>query len=161
MEIRQIIREEIEQEIAKNGFFKKRYFWTLDFQSEEMVSFDFTEYKTILTKSVKVSSRPNIKIEEIELEHGPNKYVVPGKSSWEDINFNFYVSPEEKLTDILLKTRRLIVSMYTGAGEKLEEWHLTHLTYLVSETDIPEIVNLKVGYKDVRYYMGEIKSDKV
>lgn len=62
--------------------FKRKYRWTMDFVCPCKAK--------IGTHLVKVSSRPNITIEETEINFLHGKMWIPGKATWETISVTFY-----------------------------------------------------------------------
>jgi len=62
--------------------FKRKYRWTMDFTCPCSA--------TIGNHLVKVSSRPNISIEETEINYLHGKMWIPGKGTWETISVTFY-----------------------------------------------------------------------
>jgi len=65
-----------------NIVFKRKYRWTMSF---------ICPCKAIIKEHlVKVSSRPNISIEETEINYLHGKMWIPGKGTWETISVTFY-----------------------------------------------------------------------
>jgi hypothetical protein len=65
-----------------NIVFKRKYRWTMKF---------YTPCKSVIGEHlVKVSSRPNISIEETEINFLHGKMWIPGKATWETISVTFY-----------------------------------------------------------------------
>jgi len=65
-----------------NIVFKRKYRWTMEF---------FCPCDSVIgSHLVKVSSRPNISIEETEINFLHGKMWIPGKATWETISVTFY-----------------------------------------------------------------------
>lgn len=62
--------------------FKRKYRWTMEFVCP--CNSEIGEHL------VKVSSRPNISIEETEINYLHGKMWIPGKATWETISVTFY-----------------------------------------------------------------------
>lgn len=65
-----------------NIVFKRKYRWTMEFVCP--CSAEIGEHL------VKISSRPNISIEETEINYLHGKMWIPGKATWETISVTFY-----------------------------------------------------------------------
>jgi len=61
--------------------FKRKYRWTFDVQWNN---------KSVPSAFVKVASRPNLTIEETEINYLHGKMWIPGKGSWETITVTYY-----------------------------------------------------------------------
>jgi hypothetical protein len=65
-----------------NIVFKRKYRWTMEF---------FCPCDSVIgSHLVKVASRPNISIEETEINFLHGKMWIPGKATWETISVTFY-----------------------------------------------------------------------
>jgi len=62
--------------------FKRKYRWTMQFECPCSA--------IVGSHLVKVSSRPNISIEETEINYLHGKMWIPGKATWETISVTFY-----------------------------------------------------------------------
>ena len=62
--------------------FKRKYRWTMEFTCPSSA--------IVGEHLVKVSSRPNISIEETEINYLHGKMWIPGKATWETISVTFY-----------------------------------------------------------------------
>jgi hypothetical protein len=62
--------------------FKRKFRWTFEIQGVcgGNVSKEF----------VKIASRPNLEIEETEINHLHSKFFIPGKATWQDIEVTYY-----------------------------------------------------------------------
>jgi len=61
--------------------FKRKYRWTFDVQWNNQI---------VPSAFVKVASRPNLTIEETEINYLHGKMWIPGKGSWESITVTYY-----------------------------------------------------------------------
>lgn len=61
--------------------FKRKYRWTFDVQWNN---------QQVPSAFVKVASRPNLTIEETEINYLHGKMWIPGKGSWESITVTYY-----------------------------------------------------------------------
>jgi hypothetical protein len=110
---------------------------------------------------VRVTSRPNLKIEETSLEKDGKTCWIPGKAEWEAIYFTLYgISDQEAETvsDGLRVADRVELSLLDGCGCLLELWTLKGLETLhckkITDYAPPEEfsdleINLK--YEEVNY----------
>ena len=67
--------------VNKNLVFKRKYRWTFDLKWGG---------KNLGKSYVKLASRPNLTIEETEINYMHGKMWIPGKASWESITVTFY-----------------------------------------------------------------------
>lgn len=154
--------------------FKRKYRFTF-----EIFGFCDNEKNVIPESFVKVASRPNLSIEETEINHLNAKTWIPGKASWETITVNYYDVANEQMrslynwlatmydfTDPINLTQAEkgdwdatgVLSMYDGCGVLLESWQLQHMFPTsvnfqdtdYSSSDICEI-ELTLRYSDVKY----------
>lgn len=107
---------------------------------------------TIPEYMVKVASRPNLAIEETEINSKNGKMYIPGKASWETITVTFYdlagpsvkqgivplyrwilgmynfqdeITDQLNMADTIAKyAGEATLVMYSGCGEELESWVL-------------------------------------
>ena len=133
-----------------NLVFKRKYRWT----------FTITPYcsrtKAIPSYFVKLASRPNLTIEETEINYLNGKMWIPGKGTWETISVTFYdmsnggeglsslygwLATTYDFTDPLnLKQSSKIgtlgsngysadgaLVLYDGCGTPMEEWNLSNM----------------------------------
>jgi len=63
--------------------FKRKYRWTFEI-------IPYCKNKAIPTYFVKLASRPNLTIEETEINYLNGKMWIPGKGTWETITVTFY-----------------------------------------------------------------------
>jgi hypothetical protein len=66
---------------SANAIFKRKYRWTFELN---------TPCGRIPETIVKVAARPNINIEETEINYLHGKMWIPGKASWETITVTYY-----------------------------------------------------------------------
>jgi hypothetical protein len=67
-----------------NIVFKRKYRWMFEIQP------NCSKAETIPTYFVKLASRPNLTIEETEINYRNGKMWIPGKGTWETITVTFY-----------------------------------------------------------------------
>lgn len=78
-----------------NAIFKRKYRWTFELE---------TPCGTIPETIVKLASRPNINIEETEINFLHGKMWIPGKASWETITVTYY--------DVVADSNNSVTSLY-------------------------------------------------
>lgn len=66
-----------------NAIFKRKFRWTFEV-------FDICGNKTVPADYVKVASRPNLDIEETEINHLNAKRFLPGKGTWQEMSVTYY-----------------------------------------------------------------------
>lgn len=130
--------------MGKLGFsnvaFKRKFRWTLEIQ-------DICGGLVVPKDYVKLASRPNISIEETEINFLHGKTWIPGKGAWETITVTYYdvAGTEDNLplftwlatvyefTDpvrLRMGSSRFdysgtgVLMLYDGCGEPVEEWIL-------------------------------------
>jgi hypothetical protein len=130
--------------LGKIGFdnivFKRKFRWTFEVH-------DICGGRTIPKDYVKLASRPNVSIEETEINFLHGKTWVPGKATWETITLTYYdvagtpdnlplfdwlASVYEFTDPVRLRmgsirrdyAGRGLLILYDGCGQMLEEWTL-------------------------------------
>lgn len=121
--------------------FKRKYRWTLEIQG--LCVGDIPPFY------VKTAARPNLTIDETEINHLHGKTWIPGKGTWETIQVTYYdvqnnaalstlwswLASVYNFTDFngmhQASTRRGyagtgILKLYDGCGQVMEEWNLYH-----------------------------------
>lgn len=66
-----------------NVVFKRKYRWTMELDTH-------CDYQSIPEYFVKVANRPQITIEETEINFLHGKFWIPGKATWEALTITFY-----------------------------------------------------------------------
>lgn len=123
--------------------FKRKFRWTFEIQG-----FCNNERNIVPEHFVVTASRPNLSIEETEINHLNAKTWIPGKAAWETITVTYI--------DVAHETNRMIwnwlattydftdpvnlpmgnkrdwdatgiLNMYDGCGVLLETWNLQHM----------------------------------
>jgi hypothetical protein len=123
--------------------FKRKFRWTFEVQG-----FCNNEKNVIPEHFVKIASRPNVSIEETEINHLNAKTWIPGKASWEAITVTYidvahtemrslwnWLATTYDFTDpINLKQGNKrdwdatgVLNLYDGCGVLLEGWQLQHM----------------------------------
>ena len=154
--------------------FKRKFRWTF-----EIFGFCNNEKNVVPEHFVQVASRPNLSIEETEINHLNAKTWIPGKAAWETITVTYLDVANEQMrtlwdwlatvydfTDPInlhMGTKRDwdatgVLNMYDGCGTLLEVWQMQHLWPTsvnfgdvdYSSSDIATI-ELTMRYSDVRY----------
>lgn len=119
--------------------FKRKFRWTFEVEGAFKVERHF----------VKVAARPNLTVEETEINFLHAKGWIPGKAAWETVTVNYYdVASNENqnlwnwlasvydFTDpVALKMGTMradyaatgTITMYDGSGTSLEQWTLKDL----------------------------------
>lgn len=126
--------------------FKRKFRWT--FKVEDVCSSD--ERQTSVPDSfVKLAARPNLTIEETEINRLNAKGWIPGKASWETITVTYYdVADRDNLAlwtwlasvydftdpiNLKMGSRRNdyaakgVLKLYDGCGTAIEQWTLEDL----------------------------------
>jgi hypothetical protein len=123
--------------------FKRKFRWTF-----EIRGFCDNEANAVPEHFVKMAARPNVAIEETELNHLNAKMWIPGKASWETITvtyidvaheemrslYNWLASVYDYTDPINLRMGNKrdwratgILNLYDGCGEVLEIWNLQNM----------------------------------
>lgn len=127
---------------SRDIVFKRKYRWT--FQVDDICGF-----RSIPADFVKLASRPNISIEETEINFLNGKFWIPGKGAWETITVTYYdvggidvsniqalyswlASVYEFNNSVTLRqgsrtgdyTGRATITMFDGCGTPMEYWTL-------------------------------------
>ena len=145
----------------------------------EIFGFCDNEKNVVPEHFVRAASRPNLSVEETEINHLNAKTWIPGKASWETITVNYYDVAHEEMamlynwlatvydfTDPIALTQAEkrdwdatgVLNMYDGCGTLLSAWQLQHMfpTSInfgdldYSSSDVCEI-ELTLRYSDVKY----------
>ena len=145
----------------------------------EITGFCGNEKNRVPEYFVKVASRPNLDIEETEINFLNAKTWVPGKASWQTITVSYNDVAHEEMRSLYNWLATIydftdpvklpmgnkrdwdatgVLNMYDGCGMLLEQWQLHHLwpTSIdfgdldYQSSDISEI-QLTLRFSDVRY----------
>jgi len=132
--------------LGKIGFdnvvFKRKFRWTFEVQ-------DICRGLTVPKDFVKLASRPNISIEETEINYLHGKTWIPGKGTWETITVTYFdVATTENLplytwlasvyeytdpVNLRMGSARTdyagtgILHLFDGCGEAIERWIMRDL----------------------------------
>lgn len=131
-----------------NAVFKRKYRWTFSLQ---------TPCGDVPETIVKLASRPNLSIEETEINFLHGKMWIPGKASWETITVTYYdvvagsadvvnlyrwlstvyqFNDSNKLNQSSKKgtgasgtgyAGKALLALYDGCGSEMEKWELGHV----------------------------------
>lgn len=154
--------------------FKRKFRWTF-----EILGFCNNIKNVIPEHFVTVASRPNLSVEETEINHLNAKTWIPGKAEWETISVTYmdvahssqqmlwnWLATVYDFTDpINLRQGERgdwnatgLLSMYDGCGVLLESWQLqrmfpTEINFGELAYDSSEIatIELTLRYSDVLY----------
>lgn len=156
--------------------FKRKYRWTFEIQG--LFRGDVPSHY------VKLAARPNLTIEETEINHLHGKQFIPGKGTWETITVTYYdvanapglkplwdwLASIYNFTDPVglhqASTRRSyagkgILRLFDGCGKEIEKWELGGLwpqAMNFGELDYSSseevTVELTLRYSDVEYIPG-------
>ena len=123
--------------------FKRKFRWTFEIQG-----FCNNQSNLVPEYFVKLASRPNLEIEETEINHLNAKMWIPGKASWQTISLTYIDVAHEQMQSLynwlatmydftdpigLKQGNRKdwdatgVLTMYDGCGVALEQWQLKHL----------------------------------
>lgn len=154
--------------------FKRKFRWTF-----EILGFCDNEKNIVPEHFVNVASRPNLAIEETEINHLNAKTWIPGKASWETITVTYmdvahsemrslwnWLATTYDFTDpVNLRQGEKrdwdatgLLSMYDGCGTLLETWQMQRVWPTAinfgdldySSSDVATI-ELTLRYSDVKY----------
>jgi hypothetical protein len=154
--------------------FKRKYRFTF-----EIFGFCNNQKNAIPEHFVKVASRPNVEIDETEINHLNGKMFIPGKATWQTITvtyidvahsqmatlYNWLATVYDFTDPVNLRqgNRRDweatgVLNMYDGCGVLLEQWQLQHVwpkSINFGELDYAASdeanIELTLRYWDVRY----------
>jgi hypothetical protein len=157
----------------KNLVFKRKFRFTFELQ-------DICGKGTVPAHYVKVASRPNLEVEETEINYLNAKTWIPGKASWQTMEvtyldvatadqaplFNWLASVYNFTDPVNLEqgsqrgdyTATAILKMFDGCGALIETWTMQNVWPTginfgevdYSSSDICEI-SLTLRYSDVKY----------
>jgi len=122
-----------------NLIFKRKFRWTFEL-------YDICGGKKIPPHYVKLAARPNLTIEETEINYLHAKTWIPGKASWETITVTYYdvatndikplydwlASVYEFTNPVTLRmgssrrdyAAKAFLFLYDGCGNEIEQWKL-------------------------------------
>jgi hypothetical protein len=154
--------------------FKRKFRWTF-----EILGFCDNEKNVVPEHFVTVASRPNLEVEETEINHLNAKTWIPGKASWQTISVTYLDVAHPQMQSLwnwlatvydftdpvnLRQGERAdwdatgLLSLYDGCGVLLESWQLQRMFPTgidfgdmdYSASDIATI-ELTLRYSDVKY----------
>lgn len=154
--------------------FKRKFRFTF-----EIFGFCDNQKNVIPEHFVRVASRPNLEIEETEINHLNARSWLPGKATWQAITVNYYDVAHSEMQSLYNWLATMydftdpinlrqgekrdwdatgVMSMYDGCGVLLETWQLDHIFPTAinfqdadyASSDICEI-ELTLRYSDVKY----------
>lgn len=154
--------------------FKNKFRWTFEIQG-----FCNNMKNRVPEHFVKVAARPNLSIEEVEINHLNAKMWIPGKGTWNTITVTYLDVAHEEMrslydwlasvynfTDPVHLTQAEkrdwnatgVLNMYDGCGTLLESWILQYMfpTEMnfgeldYSSSEVAEI-ELTLRFSDVKY----------
>jgi len=123
--------------------FKRKFRFTF-----EIVGFCNNQKNVIPEHFVMVTSRPNLSIEEIEINHLNAKTWIPGKAAWETITVTYYDVAHTEMRALwnwlattydfsdpirlTMGNKREwdatgVLNLYDGCGTLLENWQMQHM----------------------------------
>ena len=154
--------------------FKRKFRWTF-----EVFGFCDNEKNVIPEHFVKIASRPNLSIEETEINHLNAKTWIPGKASWETVTITYIDVAHEEMQSLwnwLASTYDFtdpihvnqgnkrdwdatgVLSLYDGCGVVLETWQMQHMwPTAINFGDLDyssseeATIELTLRYSDVKY----------
>jgi hypothetical protein len=77
---------------------------------------------TVLERQISLDQRPNIDIEEVEMNFLNSKTWVPGKASWDD--FTIRMTKDDDIETLLHKNEGFDILLRNEKGEVAERWSL-------------------------------------
>lgn len=154
--------------------YKRKFRWTF-----EIIGFCDNETNVVPEHFVTIASRPNLTVEETEINHLNAKTWIPGKASWETITvtymdvaneqmrslFNWLATVYDFTDPINLRNGERrdwdatgLLYMYDGCGTLLEGWQMQRMFPTAinfgdldySSSDVATI-ELTLRYSDVKY----------
>lgn len=154
--------------------FKRKFRWTF-----EIFGYCDNEKNKIPEHFVKIASRPNLTIEETEINHLNAKTWIPGKASWETITVTYYDVAHEEMQSLwnwMASTYDFtdpvhlrqgnkrdwdatgVLTLFDGCGTPLESWQMQHMwpqAINFGEMDYSSSeeaeIELTLRYSDVKY----------
>lgn len=154
--------------------FKRKFRWTFQLQG-----FCNNIKNTVPEYFVKVAARPNLDIEEVEINHLNAKMWIPGKGTWNTIEVVYYdvaniemqslynwLATVYNFTDPINLTMAEkrdynatgVLNMYDGCGTLLESWTLQSMFpkgidfgELDYASNEPAEIKLTLRFSDVKY----------
>lgn len=154
--------------------FKRKFRWTF-----EISGYCNNQKNFIPEHFVKVASRPNLEIEEVEINHLNAKMWLPGKGTWQTITVTYYDVADPSMqslwnwlatiynfSDAVKMTQAEKVdwnatgqlNMYDGCGTLIESWALQHMFPtginfgdLDYQSSDPTEIELTLRFSDVLY----------
>ena len=136
--------------ISKDVLIKRRFTW----------AFCAYDEKTLLIPDVKVKvmARPNIEIEETEINFLANKPWIPGKKGWDKITVEFIDFPSdfaEYIEKQIPNIRTVDLNLLDGRYMPIEKWRLTlghpHKCMKEELQDCLTHMNIEFRYDQVEY----------
>jgi len=122
----------------KDVIYKKKFDWTMSVDNG-------------VAKKVKLVSRPNLTIEETEINFLNAKTWIPGKANWQDLCVELDRQSRCLLQPLMNgKDRSVQLNLLDGCGDVLETWHLKNVR-VSKMKDEEEKVHLTLKYDEVRY----------
>jgi hypothetical protein len=154
--------------------FKRKFRWTF-----EILGFCDNEKNVVPEHFVSVASRPNLSVDETEINHLNAKTFIPGKATWETITVTYLDVAHSEMRSLWNWLATVydftdpvnlhqgekrdwdatgLLSMYDGCGTLLEMWQLQRMFPTAinfgdldyTSSDIATI-ELTLRYSDVKY----------
>jgi len=154
--------------------FKRKFRWTFEIQG-----FCHDIKNKVPEHFVKVAARPNLSVEETEINHLNAKMWIPGKGTWDTITVTYidvahdemrslwnWLATVYNFTDPVYLSQGEkrdwdatgILNMYDGCGTLLESWQLQHMfPSAINFGDLDysssdeATIELTLRYSDVKY----------
>ena len=154
--------------------FKRKFRWTFEIQG-----FCDDIKNKVPEHFVKVAARPNLSVEETEINHLNAKMWIPGKGTWDTITVTYidvahdemrslwnWLATVYNFTDPVFLSQGEkrdwdatgILNMYDGCGTLLESWQLQHMfPSAINFGDLDysssdeATIELTLRYSDVKY----------
>jgi hypothetical protein len=124
-------------ETKSDTLYLKRYNWTMSVNGGE-------------AKSIKVSTRPTLEVEDTEINYLNSKMWIPGKSAWQSISVELNDQSRCLLQYLMGKESLVSLNLLDNCGKLLETWKLNNVQ-VSSMLQDDEKVNLTLKYDAVEY----------
>jgi hypothetical protein len=153
---------------------KRKFRWTF-----EIFGYCNNEKNKVPEHFVKVASRPNIEIEETEINHLNAKMWLPGKGTWQTMSVTYFDVAHDDMRSLWNWLATIynftdpvklnqgekrdwsatgVLNMYSGCGDLMESWTMQHMFPtginfgdLDYSSSDPAEIELTLRFSDVRY----------
>lgn len=150
------IQRDRERSLKFEGCIKKKFRWGLKVYGDNDVEIGEE-------RLCKVSARPNLVIEETEINFLSTKSWIPGKGTWESITAQALAGTHEEINELEAKLpyiRKVELRLYDGCGYVIETWVLTEVKagtstkVLYRDSDEADL-EMELRYTNCEYKPGD------